>query len=161
MAKGKKLYHFADYDLITDDIEVHIPGDLLADRVQAGHEKLQEVIMTSIATLMPKDTGDFIRRTEKSTMSMLGTEEMSLADKPFGRYLYHGKVMVADDTGMDPARIPNYGRRFREGAILRVTNRPLNLKHGNPDAVPEWYDEAKARYLPQWIAAVERAMNGG
>ena len=62
-------------------------------------------------------------------------------DVPYGRYLYHGKVMV--------------GR-----APKTVTNKPLNYtKSKNPQAGPYWDRRLKAAELPAMQADLQRYVN--
>ena len=89
---------------------------------------------------------------------MAGTGQVVAAAAPFGRYLYHGKVMVDSKTGRGPAFIPNVGYRFREDATLVATDRPLT--YSNPNAKPEWFEVAKRKDLPVWIETVEQEIKG-
>ena len=76
---------------------------------------------------------------------------------PYARYLYYGKVMVDSVTGKGPAKIPEVGYRFRRGATLRPTDRPLTYtKDFHPKATARWFEVAKARNLQKW----ERVLRG-
>ena len=59
---------------------------------------------------------------------------------PYARYQYYGKVMVNAKTGKGPALIPGVGFRYKEGTILKATDRNLDQKTGtkNDRAGPRW-----------------------
>ena len=127
-------------------------------RFAKAQESLDIAVMDSMLPFMPHNTGDFQRRTRAESTAMAGTGQVVAAAAPFGRYLYHGKVMVDSKTGRGPAFIPNVGYRFREGATLVATDRPLT--YSNPNAKPEWFEVAKRKDLPVWIETVEQEIKG-
>ena len=58
---------------------------------------------------------------------------------PYARYQYYGKVMVNSKTGKGPRLIPGVGFRWPKGAILKVTDRPLQYDPSkNAKAGPYW-----------------------
>ena len=62
-----------------------------------------------------------------------------LVDTPYARYQYYGKVMVNSNTGKGPRLIPGVGFRWPKGAILKVTDRPLQYDTSkNAKAGPYW-----------------------
>lgn len=62
-----------------------------------------------------------------------------LVDTPYARYQYYGKVMVNSKTGKGPRLIPGVGFRWPKGAILKVTDRPLQYDTSkNAKAGPYW-----------------------
>ena len=71
-------------------------------------------------------------------------------------------VMVDKDTKKGPRKIPTeaggYVLRFRKGAKLVATDRPL--KYSNPQAVPEWFEHAKRQYGQFWIEGVAEKIGG-
>ena len=78
---------------------------------------------------------------------------------PYARYLYYGKVMVDSVTGKGPAKIPDVGYRFRRGATLRPTDRPLTYtKDFHPKATARWFEVSKARNLKKWERVLEEAI---
>lgn len=81
---------------------------------------------------------------------------------PYARYLYHGKVMVDSVTGKGPAKIPEVGYRFRKGATLVPTNRPLKYtKTVHPDAQAEWMEASKAANMAKWKRVAAAAVQNG
>lgn len=59
----------------------------------------------------------------------------------YATYQYFGKVMVNAATGKGPMNIPGVGLRYKEGTILKATDRPLDQKPrspGNDRAGPFW-----------------------
>lgn len=78
---------------------------------------------------------------------------------PYARYLYYGKVMVDSVTGKGPAKIPDVGYRFRRGATLRPTDRPLTYtKDFHPKATARWFEVSKSRNLKKWERVLEEAI---
>jgi hypothetical protein len=58
---------------------------------------------------------------------------------PYARVTYYGKVMVDSETGKGPANIPGVGYRFRNGAVLKATEREMQYtKTFHPNAGPFW-----------------------
>ena len=58
---------------------------------------------------------------------------------PYARYQYYGKVMVNAKTGKGPALIPGVGYRYKEGTVLKATDRDLQYDTTkNPEAGPFW-----------------------
>lgn len=127
-------------------------------RFPKAQRELDVAVMNSMLPFMPIDTGDFRRRTQERSTVMAGTGEVCAAAAPFGRYLYHGKVMVDSETEKGPFFIPNVGFRFRKGARLMPTGRPLT--YSNPSARPEWFEVAKQKDLHEWEKTVENTLKG-
>lgn len=58
---------------------------------------------------------------------------------PYARMQYFGKVMVNAATGKGPMNIPGVGLRYREGTVLKATDRDLQYDTTkNPRAGPYW-----------------------
>lgn len=81
---------------------------------------------------------------------------------PYGRYQYYGRVMVDSATGKGPRKIPTgpgeYILRFRKGAKLIATERPLKYK--SPQAKTQWFEYEKAKNLKSWIKGVGEILGG-
>ena len=79
------------------------------------------------------------------------------------KFLINTKVMVDSVTGNGPMKIPTgpgeYILRFRKGAKLVPTGR--NLTYSSPQAVPKWFEHAKARNKDFWISGVREIIVGG
>lgn len=93
-------------------------------------------VLRRIKRYMPFDSG----ATYKLTVLQTDIKKpFIVTDVPYGKYLYHGKVMVNSQTGKGPANIPGVGLRYRKGTILKATNRDLEFtKTKNPMAGPFW-----------------------
>lgn len=58
---------------------------------------------------------------------------------PYAGMQYFGKVMVNAATGKGPMNIPGVGLRYREGSVLKATDRDLQYDTTkNPRAGPYW-----------------------
>ena len=82
---------------------------------------------------------------------------------PYGRMQYGGVAMVDAATGKGPRRIPvgpggEYIYRFRKGAKLKPTDRPL--VYTSPAARAHWFEVAKAENLDHWLAQASKLMGG-
>lgn len=82
---------------------------------------------------------------------------------PYARYLYNGKVMVDASTGKGPMRIVdklgNEYIRFRKGAVLKPTDRPLQYtKDFHKDAGPRWFERSKAQNLKKWLRFAKKVV---
>lgn len=156
LSTAKIVYHLKGYDLVEDSIQVHIPGEVFAKRVQKGHNALQRAIASSMDSLMPQgETGNLRKVTRGANTAMIGTKYVYAAyggpnGVPYGRFQYGGKVMVGEKNG-SPWAIKDDRKK--------LTDRPL--KYSRKEAVPKWYAAAKKRDMKDWISAAERAMNGG
>lgn len=85
---------------------------------------------------------------------------------PYARYLYYGNVMVDAATGKGPIRIVdklgNEYIRFRNGAVLKPTSRPLQYTTDfHPKAGKKWFERSKAENLEKWIRVAKRTVNSG
>ena len=74
--------------------------------------------------------------------------------------------MVDSETGQGPKKRPDgsggYQQRFRKGATLVPTDRPLNYSTtANPQAGDHWFDAAKAANQDYWLERVKHIGGGG
>lgn len=127
---------------------------------------LDSMVMADMVPYMPMDTGQFIDVTRAMSQAIAGSGTVVAAAPPFGRYLYEGKVMVDSVTGKGPMKIPDgpgaYVLRFRKGAKLRATDRPLQYsKSAHPDAQDHWFDAAKKQNLSKWVKNTKKMAGGG
>ncbi|MBQ9345727.1 MAG: hypothetical protein IJT94_00110, partial [Oscillibacter sp.] len=63
-----------------------------------------------------------------------------------------------------PRKLPTgpggeYVLRFRRGAHLKPTNRPLT--YGRAEAVDHWFDEANAQDMDDWVRGVREYITTG
>lgn len=128
---------------------------------------LDSMVMTSMVPYMPMQTGTFINVTRGMSAAIAGSGKVVAAAPPMGRYLYEGKVMVDAVTGKGPAMIPvgpggELVPRFRKGAKLKETNRPLDYsKHANPKVTDHWFIAAKDAHGAEWIRKTKKIAGGG
>lgn len=83
---------------------------------------------------------------------------------PYARMQYMGVAMVDRETGRGPMMIPqgaggDYVFRFRKGAKLVATDRPLH--YSSPTAEAKWFEVAKDLNGDYWIKEVKRIGGGG
>jgi hypothetical protein len=127
---------------------------------------LDNMVMTSMVPYMPMQTGTFVNVTRGMSQAIAGSGKVVAAAPPMGRYLYEGKVMVDSVTGKGPAKIPlstgEYILRYRKGAKLKATDRPLQYsKRANPDATDHWFEPAKRKDGKMWIKKTKKLAGGG
>ena len=78
---------------------------------------------------------------------------------PYARYQYYGKKMVLAARINGPAFIPGVGFRWKKGAVLRVTDIPLDQSHtgpNNPYPGPLWDRRMMAAEGAQIAADVQK-----
>lgn len=152
------------------DYEIRMDVDL--DRFHRQIEKAQylldSAVMDSMEPFMPMQAGGggFIGETRAMSASLAGSGVVVAAAPPMGRYLYEGKVMVDAATGKGPMLIEESpGRfvpRFRKGARLKATNRPLNYsRNAHPKVTDHWFEKAKDVHGKQWIKLAKKEGGGG
>lgn len=119
---------------------------------------LDSQIMTDMVPLMPHRDGEFIQRTRASSAAIAGSGNVIAAERPYGRYLYYGKVMVDAETGQPAFYIEDVGWRHHKDAKLVATNRPL--RYTNLSAVPEWFEAAKRTHSTEWVKGAQERVEG-
>lgn len=90
-------------------------------------------------------------------------DNMIIYPGPYARYLYYGKVMVDAATGKGPMKIMKDGQvvaiRFRKGATLKQTDKPLDIKkHHHHQATDHWLKASKAQNLEKWVRVAGKAV---
>lgn len=127
--------------------ETRINMGRISQNLNRAQYVLDSQVMTDMVPFMPRITGQFIARTITQSQSIAGTGEVVAAAGPYGRFLYHGKVMVGVTSGSPWAML---------GEKKVVTDR--NLTFQSPTATPQWFQVAKGRYLQRWIQAAAGVM---
>jgi len=142
-------------------VQVDINVDLSAypERFARAQQRLGEAVLVSSKVFMPLLTGSLQQRSYVDD----GGRKVVFPG-PYGRYQYGGRVMVDSVTGKGPALIHDrngveVGLRFRKGATLVPTERRLN--YSQPTAQAEWFQPAKDKDLPAWVAECDRIIKGG
>lgn len=158
------------YSYQDKGVDYEIRMDVNLDRFHRQIEKAQylldSAVMDSMVPYMPKQTGTFVNATRAMSASLAGSGVVVAAAPPMGRYLYEGKVMVDAATGKGPMLIEESpGRfvpRFRKGARLKATDRPLNYsKKAHPKVEDHWFEKAKDVHGKQWIKLAKKEGGGG
>lgn len=104
-----------------------------AGAVQVFHT---QNVLRRIQRYMPMNTGTTIKTMVSQTQIIKPEIVLKV---PHAQYLYQGKVMVNDQTGKGPAKIPGVGLRYKKGTTLKVIDRNLQYDHSkNPLAGPHW-----------------------
>ncbi len=163
MARSK-IKHFKGFSVVDGDIRVTLDMSRFEEQFRRAQYQLDGAVMSSMVPFMPMITGSFINATRAASAAIQGSGEVYAAYAPQGRYLYMGKVMVDRDTGKGPYKIPTgpggeYVLRFRKGATLVPTNRPL--KYSYPRAQSHWFDVAKEKDGKTWVKNVKKTAGGG
>lgn len=164
---ASRTFHFPSFSIVQGNIRVDLNMDRFSRQFQRAQYELDGNVMDSMVPFMPHYNGTFIQETTKASAAIQGTGMVYAAFGRFGQYLYEGKVMVDAQTGKGPRKIPmgpggDYILRFRKGASLVATDRPLNYTQThNPDVTDHWFDAAKKKDGRKWIEAVKRTAGGG
>lgn len=148
--------HFQNFSCVHGHFYAEFHFDRFSQQFAAAQKWLAEQVLTDCKPFMPMQTGSLIQRSYVAD----GGKKVVFPG-PYARYLYGGVVMVDSETGKGPMKIPDgsggYLLRFRKGATLKPTNRPLNYsKTANPLATDHWFDAAKAENQERWLDGVKR-----
>ena len=135
------------------DIELEVDLSRFDKQYSKAQWLLDNMVMTSMESYMPKRTGTFINVTKAMSAAIAGSGTVIAAAPPFGRFLYEGKVMVDPETNSPWAR---------PGAKKIVTDKDLNYDKGrNPDVTDHWFETAKKNNLDKWIKNTKKTAGGG
>lgn len=161
---AKELYHFKGFSKKRANIEIEWDTTRLNRNLNKAQYALDSAVMASMEPFMPSTTGgtsSFVQVTKEMSGAIAGTGKVVAAAPPYGRYLYMGKVMVDSQTGKGPMKITdkfgNATLRFRKGAKLKATDRPL--KYSRPGAQAKWFDAAKKKDSKEWVRVVEKELD--
>ena len=139
-------------------VDVNIDFSAYPDRFVRAQQRLGEMVLASCKVFMPLLTGSLQQRSYVTD----GGRKVVFPG-PYGRYQYGGRVMVDSVTGKGPALIHDrngveVGLRFRKGVTLVPTERKLT--YSQPNAQAEWFQPAKSKDLPAWVAECDRIIKG-
>lgn len=153
--------HFQNFSCVHGHFTAEVHFDRFSRQFAAAQQWLAEQVLADCKPFMPMETGSLIQRSYVDD----GGRKVVFPG-PYARYLYGGVVMVDSETGKGPAKIPDgsggYLLRFRKGATLVPTDRPLNYSTtANPQATDHWFDAAKAANQDYWLEQVKRIGGGG
>lgn len=149
MAKSR-MFHFPGFSLVKGNIKVDVSLNRFEKQFQDAQFYLDSQVMTDMVPYMPHRDNMLISNTRRESASLAGTGKVYAAFRPYGRFLYMGKVMIDPDTG-SPWSKPE--------AKKIVTDRPLT--YSNPKATPHWFDTAKDAHGKAWVKGVKRIAGGG
>lgn len=116
----------------------------------------------ALANQIAKDTEDFVPALAKSLSNRTQVVENKIVyPGPYARYLYYGKVMVDAATGKGPMKIVSKNGseviRFRKGATLKPTDRPLKIqKSVHQHATDHWFEASSTKNMDKWERVSER-----
>lgn len=151
---------FIRFSCSADGLHAVVDIQAFNTRVREAQQWLGDRVLEDCKACMPLGSGNTGGLQQRSHTEDDG--KRVVFPGPYARYLYYGKVMVDRETGKGPRKIPmssgDYILRFRKGAKLIATNRPL--KYSDPQAVPEWFEHAKRQYEQFWIDGVNEIIGG-
>ena len=114
-------------------------------------------VLRRIQKYMPYRTGATIKAMIIQTD--ISKPEIVL-DVPYGRFLYHGKLMVDPVTGAAGFKDKDGQWKSRKGVPKVKSNRPITYtKTKNPQAGPYWDRALKAAEMPAMQADLQRYVN--
>ena len=152
------IHHFPKYSIVYSHVRVEVDLSPLEARFREAQEYLGQRVLQDCRSKMPHGPAGNLQ--QRSTTEDGGRRVVFPG--PYARYLYMGKVMVDAETGKGPMKIPSgpneYVLRFRKGAKLKATDRPL--KYTSSEARAFWFEEAKREYGDQWVEEVRRRLGG-
>ena len=141
--------------MIRVSLETNIDPSFLSGRATKLEKAMTEQVMKDTRPFVPAKTLSLANRTYIKG-------NFIIYPGPYARYLYNGVAMVNAATGKGPMYIPEVGYRWPRGAILKPTNRPLNISTAvNKDATSHWIEASKARNMEKWKKIAARIYTDG
>lgn len=166
MAKKRKMLRKTNYTYRVSSPQLKATMAIDLSRFEKQFEKAQyqldSMVMSDMVPFMPMQTGTFINVTRARSAAIAGIGKVVAAAPPYGRFLYRGKTMVDEATGSTWAR--KGAKKVLVSQYTGKTNAKEDLdfsKSANPNAVPEWFEEAKKRNRLQWLTKTKRMAGGG
>lgn len=136
-------------------------GEELAHKLAKASTKAEH----AVAIQVEKDTARFVPFLTGALSDWTRVDGNTIIyPGPYARYLYNGKVMVDSATGKGPMRIVSEDGteviRFRKGATLRRTDKPLDIKKrpGHGQAQSHWFEASKTQNLEKWLQVAQKAV---
>lgn len=152
------MSNFPNISYSDGNVHIHVNLQPFEERHRRAQAWLGDRVLEDSRACMPLLTGGLQQRSHTEDGG-----KMVVFPGPYSGYLYRGKGMVDSVTGKGPMKIPTgpgeYILRFRKGAKLVPTGR--NLTYSSPQAVPKWFEHAKARNKDFWISGVREIIVGG
>lgn len=129
----------------------------ILDKVWDGLHKKRTLAEVILAEQIMKDTERFVPFQTGSLRARTHLEGHDIVyPGPYARFLYYGKRMVDSKTGRGPFYIPGVGYRYRKGAVLVATDKPLT--YHTAGTCSHWIEASKAMNLVKWERVAERAL---
>lgn len=151
------MSNFPNISYSDGNVHIHVDLRPFEERHIKAQRWLGDRVLEDSRACMPILTGGLQQRSHTEDDG-----KKVIFPGPYSGYLYRGKVMVDSVTGKGPRKIPTgpgeYILRFRKGAKLIPTNR--NLTYSSPQAVPKWFENAKAKYKQFWVQGVREIIGG-
>lgn len=145
------MFHFPYISYVSGGLRVEIDLRPYGERFAQAQQWLGDRVLEDCKACMPLLTGSLQQRSHTED----GGRRVVFPG-PYARYQYMGKVMVDSKTGKGPRKIPTeaggYVLRFRKGAELEATDKPL--KYSNPQAKAKWFEHAKQQNKQFWMEGV-------
>lgn len=149
---GRKMLKQIRYSYKNKGPDYTINMEIDLSRFEKQYSKAQyeldSMIMTHMVPYMPRETGTFISVTRAMSAAIAGTGKVVAAAPPMGRFLYEGKPMVGQRSRSAWAQ---------RGEKKEVVPGKLDLSPG----VDHWFDEAKSKYVDEWVEKSKKIAGGG
>lgn len=160
------MIDFPDIKKVHVDENGRIEVDIRMTRFERQFERAQfeldSMVMTDMVPYMPMITSTFINVTRAMSAAVAGTGYVYAAAPPYGRYLYHGKVMVSPMTGSPWAQygekkvlVSEYQGKTKAREDITFT------KTFHPKVTAKWFEAAKAKHGKKWIRLTKQRAGGG
>lgn len=140
---AKKIHHFKGFSVIEDGVDIRVDMDRLENNFNRAQYALDSAIMTSMESLMPMETGQFIAVTKGMSAAVAGTGQVVAAAPPSGRFLYEGQAMIGRYSKSAWAK---------KGEKKVLSGKSLTYTRGGP----KWFDKAKAKDGDNWVRIVKK-----
>lgn len=162
MAKRSKRFYLKNLSYNVGSIHLKLDMSRFERQFQQAQYYLDGAVMNSMVPYMPMVTGSFINTTRAASAAVQGSGFVYAGYGPQGRYLYEGKVMVDELTGLPLAR--RGARKVLVSEYTGKTNARENITYthqAHPKAQDHWFEVAKQADGKTWIKGVKRIAGGG
>lgn len=128
---------------MSTKIKVIMDVRQVTNEFERSFNRARQMMKSEIAkdtdSYTPKNKGKLI---QSLAPSIRANDQYLIWNKPYARFLYHGRVMIGERSKSAWAK--KYERKI-------VTSKRLNYSQYNANAGPFWFERAKQLYGSKWI----------
>lgn len=128
---------------MSTKITVKMDVNQVTKEFERSFNRARQMMKSEIAkdtdSYTPKNKGKLI---QSLAPSIRANDQYLIWNKPYARFLYHGRVMIGEHSRSAWAK--KYEQKI-------VTSKRLKYSQYNANAGPFWFERAKQLYVTKWI----------